>query len=156
MTLTSVARPNWVSYHVDVPPTSTSAVISRSLGLHKSCTSTASETICRSFPSESDCGGNNKSNNGEGSFCAMWRTVGWLMSVATILELVSLVGTVVILSGGKARREAGWRVLAGLLVVVGLVLFAGMALVVSAPIPPPTNVLGRFMDPRGKARVVFS
>lgn len=53
------------------------------------------------------------------------------MSLATILELATLVGIVVILSGGKARRETGWRILAGLLGVVGLVLFSGMAVVVS-------------------------
>ncbi|OIW23702.1 hypothetical protein CONLIGDRAFT_140595 [Coniochaeta ligniaria NRRL 30616] len=122
MTLTAILRPNWVSFHVDFPPQSSSAIISRSLGLHQSCTSDAYQTTCRPFPTESDCAR-------EGSFCAMWRTVGWLMSLATIMELATLVGIVVILSGGKARREAGWRVLAGLLAVVGLVLFSGMAVV---------------------------
>jgi hypothetical protein len=124
MTLTSIFRPNWVSYHIDSPPLSTSAIISRSLGLHQSCTSTSSQTTCRPFPSESDC-------DREGSFCAMWRTVGWLMSLATILEIAALVGIVVVLAGGKARREAGWRALAGLLGVVGLLLFSGTAVVVS-------------------------
>jgi hypothetical protein len=66
----------------------------------------------------------------------MWRTVGWLMSLATIMELATLVGIVVILSGGKARREAGWRILAALLGLVGLVLFSGMAVVVSDPFSP--------------------
>jgi hypothetical protein len=53
------------------------------------------------------------------------------MSLGIILELAALVGIVVILAGGKARRESGWRILAGLLAVVCLVLFSGMGLVVS-------------------------
>lgn len=48
-----------------------------------------------------------------------------------ILEMATLVGVVVILAGGKSRREAGWGVLVGLLAVVGLVLFGGMGVVVS-------------------------
>lgn len=153
MTLTSVIRPNWVSYHVDAPPVTTSAVISRSLGLHRSCISTASQTTCRAFPTEADCGGGGNNGADGGSFCAMWRTVGWLMNLAAILELISLVGVVVVLAGGKARWEAGWRVLAGLLAVVALVLFSGMAVVVScspsrrlsfnSPNPQPASRFGR-------------
>jgi hypothetical protein len=61
----------------------------------------------------------------------MWRTVGFLMSLAVILELAAVVGFVVILAGGKARRESGWKILGGLLGVVAVVLFSGMAVVVS-------------------------
>lgn len=136
MTLTSILQPNWLSFHVDSPlpqPTVTSAIISRTLGLHQSCTSSyahgGTTTVCRPFPAETDC-----SARGEGaSFCAMWRTVGWLMSLATIMELAALMGVVVVMAGGKARREAGWGVLAGLLGLCGVLLFGGMAVVVSYP-----------------------
>ncbi|KAB5572604.1 hypothetical protein GE09DRAFT_1054667 [Coniochaeta sp. 2T2.1] len=59
----------------------------------------------------------------------MWRTVGWLMSLATILELAALVGIVLVMSGGKRRREEGWGVVAGLLAAVAVVLLGGMGVV---------------------------
>ena len=124
MTLTSILRPTWVSYHVAMSPQYTPADLSRSIGLHQSCTTVNDRATCVPFPSATECA------RGV-AFCSMWRTVGWLMSLAMILEMATLVGVVVILAGGKARREAGWRILAALLAVGGLVLFSGMSVVVS-------------------------
>lgn len=58
----------------------------------------------------------------------MWRTVGFLMSFATVAELATLVGFVTIMTGGKAKRERGWKILSMLLMVVAVIQFAAMAL----------------------------
>lgn len=53
------------------------------------------------------------------------------MNLAAVVELVCLVGFVVILWGGKARREAGWRVMGGLMGVVAGLQVASVVVVVS-------------------------
>jgi len=53
-----------------------------------------------------------------------------MMSFAAVLELATLVAFVVVLVGGKQKREGGWKVLAFLLGVVGLLQCACMAIVV--------------------------
>jgi hypothetical protein len=60
----------------------------------------------------------------------MWRSVGFMMSFAAVLELVTLVAYFVVIGGGKQKRETGWKVLAFLLVVVGVLQCASMAIVV--------------------------
>ncbi len=41
----------------------------------------------------------------------MWRTTGFPMNFATVAELATIVGFLVIMSGGKQKRESGWRIL---------------------------------------------
>lgn len=53
-----------------------------------------------------------------------------MMSFAAVMELVTLVAYVVVLAGGKQKRENGWKVLAFLLAVVGALQCASMAIVV--------------------------
>lgn len=53
-----------------------------------------------------------------------------MMSFAAVLELVTLVAYVVVIAGGKQKRENGWKVLAFLCGVVGLFLCASVAIVV--------------------------
>jgi hypothetical protein len=60
----------------------------------------------------------------------MWRSVGFLMSAAAAFELVTLVTFVMLIIGGKQKRERGWRVLTFLLVLVGILQCAAMAIVV--------------------------
>jgi hypothetical protein len=60
----------------------------------------------------------------------MWRSVGFMMSFAAVLELVTLVTYLVLIFGGKQRRETGWRVLVFLLVLVGILQVSSMAIVV--------------------------
>lgn len=60
----------------------------------------------------------------------MWRSVGFLMSFAAVVELVTVVAYVVVLFGGKQKRETGWKILAFMLVLVGLVQAASMSIVV--------------------------
>jgi formate hydrogenlyase subunit 3/multisubunit Na+/H+ antiporter MnhD subunit len=67
----------------------------------------------------------------DGYFCSLWRTTGFLMNFAAVLELVTIVAYIVILAGGKQKRQSGWKLLGALLVVTGAVQCAAMAIVVS-------------------------
>lgn len=59
----------------------------------------------------------------------MWRTVGFLMSFAVVLEGMCLVAYFVILAGGKQLRETGWSILSLLIVIAAIVQCASMSLV---------------------------
>lgn len=56
------------------------------------------------------------------------------MNVGAVMEFVTVIAFVVILMGGKQKREGGWRILSFLLVIVAVLQCAGMAIVVSLPI----------------------
>jgi hypothetical protein len=60
----------------------------------------------------------------------MWRTVGFLISFAVVIELCTLVSFIVIVGGGVQRRAAGWQVAAGVLLFSAVIQCAGMAIVV--------------------------
>lgn len=60
----------------------------------------------------------------------MWRSVGFLMSFAVVLEGMTLITYVVILAGGMQKRASGWRILSALLLLVGAVQLACMAIMV--------------------------
>ena len=53
------------------------------------------------------------------------------MSFAVVGEGVALIAYIVILGGGKQKRESGWKILCGILFLVGMIQCAGMALIVS-------------------------
>lgn len=53
-----------------------------------------------------------------------------MMSAAALFELVTLVTFFMLITGGKQKRERGWRVLSFLLVLVGILQCASMAIVV--------------------------
>lgn len=59
----------------------------------------------------------------------MWRSVGFLMSFAVVLELAGAVTYVLILLGDKRMRDYGWKVVAGLLALCALSQCAAMAIV---------------------------
>jgi hypothetical protein len=61
----------------------------------------------------------------------MWRTVGFLMSFAVVLQGMSVVAYLIVLSGGKRLRESGWKVLSLLIILSALVQAASMSVVVS-------------------------
>lgn len=61
----------------------------------------------------------------------MWRSVGFLLSFAVVLEGMTLITYIVILIGGKQKRESGWKILAGLHFLCGAVECAAMAIMVS-------------------------
>ncbi|CZR60462.1 uncharacterized protein PAC_10358 [Phialocephala subalpina] len=117
MTFASIFIPDWVTWTVDTDD----GVFRKTIGLHRSCSST--NTQCQHFPQYEDCHGTDR------YFCSMWRSVGFMMSFAAVLELVTIVAYVVVLAGGKQKRESGWKVLSFLLVVVGLLQCASMAIV---------------------------
>jgi len=60
----------------------------------------------------------------------MWRTVGFLMSFAVVMEGMCLIAYIVILAGGKQKREQGWSILSFLIVLAAVVQCASMSLVV--------------------------
>lgn len=95
----------------------------KSYGLHKVCY--ASTGLCVSFPqTEEDC------QDDKWGFCSMWRTVGFLMSLAVVVELCTLVAFVVIIAGGVQRRSVGWQLQCSLLLFSSIIQCVGMALVV--------------------------
>ena len=53
------------------------------------------------------------------------------MNFAVVIEGMTLITFMVVLLGGKQKRETGWKILSGLLVLVGALQCAGMALIVS-------------------------
>jgi len=130
MTLASIALPNWISYTspASTSPTHPSSPIHISYGLHKRCSSLTGR--CADFPLPEDCHGEDR------SFCSMWRSVGFLMSLTVVMELATLVGFAVVLLGGRQKREGGWKMVAGLLAVTTACQCAGMAIVVCTDLLP--------------------
>lgn len=55
------------------------------------------------------------------------------MSFAVVLEGISIVAYLIILSGSKRLRENGWRVLSLLIILSVIIQAASMSLVVSRP-----------------------
>jgi hypothetical protein len=114
LSIAAIAIPRWVSYH--------SSSYDYSYGLHRRCSSLTD--TCEAFPNREDCIGEDR------YFCSMWRTVGFGMSFAVVMEGLSVVAFLIVLSGGKRLREEGWRVLS-LLILAGAAVQAGcMGLVV--------------------------
>ncbi|KAK3308945.1 uncharacterized protein B0T15DRAFT_123705 [Chaetomium strumarium] len=120
MTITSIGSPNWVSYTVSAPSGGT---VTDTIGLHRRCTS--STGTCSPFPDEIHC---RRSAEGR-SFCFMWRTTGFLMSFSAIMEIAAIVGFLIIMRGGKVRRQGGWKVLGVMMATAAAAEFIGMAVV---------------------------
>lgn len=53
------------------------------------------------------------------------------MSFAVVMEGMTLIAFMVMLAGGKQIRESGWKIMSGVLMLVGLVQCTSMALIVS-------------------------
>ncbi|MCJ1274011.1 hypothetical protein MMC21_001805 [Puttea exsequens] len=117
LTLTSIINPRWISWDSETPR---GEQIHYTYGLHRRCSSLTK--ACEYFPQEQDC-------HGDRYFCSMWRTVGFLMSFAIVVEGMTLITYIVILVGGKQKREQGWKILSGLHFVVGLLQMASMAII---------------------------
>ncbi|PQE28301.1 hypothetical protein CJF32_00010532 [Rutstroemia sp. NJR-2017a WRK4] len=118
MTFTSIFIPDWITWDVATPG---GGHVTKTIGLHRSYNSLTNRYS--HFPQDEDCRGPDR------GFCSMWRSVGFLMSFAAVLELVTLVAYVVIILGGKQKRETGWKVLCFILVLVGAVQAASMSIV---------------------------
>lgn len=85
------------------------------------------ELECTPYPRYSDCHG------GDRYFCSMWRSVGFLMSFAVVLEGMTIAAFVVLLVGGKQKREQGWGFMATMAALAALVQAVGGSLVVCRP-----------------------
>jgi hypothetical protein len=62
----------------------------------------------------------------------MWRTTGFLMNLAAVIDLVTIVGFLVVLAGGKAKKRessGGWKMLGVLLGGAAATQFCAMAIV---------------------------
>jgi hypothetical protein len=97
--------------------------IKYSYGLHKRC-STVTGT-CEPFPTYRDC-------DLDGTFCALWRSVGFLMSFAVIIELATFIAYTVVILGGVQQRSYGWKIVCSLLGLAGTVELICMALIVGS------------------------
>lgn len=111
-----------------------------SYGLHRRCSSLTD--ICEPFPQSDDCHGEDR------YFCSVWRSVGFLMSFAVVLQGMAVVSYLIILSGGKRLRESGWKALS-VLVVLGAIVQAGVGCIVVSyillhSVPLPGSSLGGF------------
>jgi hypothetical protein len=110
MTVSSLWVPYWVTYSVTTPA---GATYERHIGLHRSC-SNLQEPQCQVFPSEDLC------QAGERYFCSMWRTVGFLASFVVILYLATLISFLVVMRGGKYKRETGWPFVTAMLAITSV------------------------------------
>ncbi|KAL2107099.1 hypothetical protein VUR80DRAFT_5697 [Thermomyces stellatus] len=119
MTIASIYLPNWITYSVTTPSNNR---LTQHIGLHRSC-SNFRDPPCRPYPSEAQCEGD------EAVFCRMWRSAGFIANFAVALHLVMVVVYIVLINGGKQRREGGWRLLAGLLAMIAMVEYAIVAVI---------------------------
>ena len=136
-TIASIVLPRWISWDMSTP---SGVPVHYTYGLHSRCNSVTD--ACTYFPQDSDCHGEDR------SFCSFWRTVGFLMSLAVVLEGMTLIAFVVMLSGGKQKRESGWRIVCAFLCIVGLVQCAAMAFMVSGRTEAPTRGITWMGPPR--------
>ncbi|KAL9034370.1 MAG: hypothetical protein Q9180_005446 [Flavoplaca navasiana] len=117
MTITSIVKPRWISWDSETP---SGQHVHFTYGLHRRCSSLTG--TCEYFPHTQDC-------HNDRYFCSMWRSVGFLMSFAVVIEGMTLIAFIVVLAGGKQKREQGWTVVSGLLLLSGLIQCAAMALI---------------------------
>lgn len=117
LTIVSILTPHWVSYTVTAD---TGSKFQKYIGLHKSCSSVDDPT-CRPFPNDDDC-------RDDQFFCSMWRSSGFLISFATIVELATLITFLVVMAGGKYKRESGWKLIGCFLLADAAVEFASIGI----------------------------
>ncbi|KAI4144954.1 MAG: hypothetical protein LQ340_006484 [Diploschistes diacapsis] len=116
MTIASVIIPRWISWNLS---STSGAPIHYTYGLHSRCSSVTGE--CDPFPTDDVC-------REDRYFCNAWRSVGFLMSFAVVLEGMTLVAFIVMLSSGVQKRTSGWKTVTVLLGLVALVQCVAMGL----------------------------
>ncbi len=133
MTVAAIIIPNWISFDNE---TNHGTRIHYTYGLHRRCSNTnlpasmsasISSMQCLGFPQDADCHGKDR------YFCSMWRSVGFLMSFAVVIEGMTIAAFVVLLTGGKQKREQGWGVMTIFVGLAALIQVAAMALIVWNP-----------------------
>jgi len=119
MTVLSITEPRWISWDVS---SESGSPVHYAYGLHERCSSLTQK--CEYWPAEEHCIGAD-----ERYMCTLWRSVGFLMSFAVVIEGMSLMAFVIMLFGGKQKRVAGWKVLGTLLFLIGALQAAGMSII---------------------------
>ncbi|KAI1270544.1 hypothetical protein F5Y18DRAFT_368649 [Xylariaceae sp. FL1019] len=116
LTLTSLFTTHWVEY--SIREGNTGNKFTKTVGLHRTCNpfGTPEQPLCQPFPSEDQC-------REFKTFCSWWRTSNFLLWFATIFELATLVTFLVVLFGGKYKRESGWKLISCFLVADAVVEF---------------------------------
>lgn len=76
----------------------------------------------------------------------MWRSIGFLMSLGVVIEGMTIAAFIILLVGGKQRREQGWAVLVILVLVAALLQVAGMSLTAYLFDNDPRFFVGWFLD----------
>lgn len=118
LTFTSIYTPNWLTWDVT---TRGGTHVTKTIGLQRSCSSVTG--LCQSFSQDNECTGDDR------YFCTMWRSAGFLVSLAAVLDLVTLIAFAMTILGGREKRQSGWPVLCGLLFLVAGAQCAPMAIV---------------------------
>ncbi|QIW94818.1 hypothetical protein AMS68_000336 [Peltaster fructicola] len=115
-TIAAVILPNWISY----TSPSDHDPVHVSYGLFQRCSSLTGK--CTPYPQDEDC-------QDGGSFCSMWRSTGFFMNLALVLELACVVAYITVLYGGRGAREVGWKIVVPLLSLIAAGQLIAMALV---------------------------
>ena len=120
MATASILFPNWVSY------SATTAAGSRhwkSIGLWTACASVSAGIHgheCHPFPRDEMCGAGGDEAQ---FFCSTWRAIGLVASLAIAGHIATVVAFLVVLAGGKAKRQSGWKLLGALMLLLAVAEF---------------------------------
>lgn len=114
--IAALARPEWLSYTETLDD---GELLSVHLGLNKKCSSLTGK--CTPFPERDDCAGDEE-------FCVGWKSAGFAMWFIMVLNLAVALSFINIALGGYAKRTSGYRILAPLIVLVGLLQVSTLAI----------------------------
>lgn len=151
LTLASIIVPNWISFENH---THHHTHIHYTYGLHRRCSSTNihlttspsspftnyEHLTCVPFPRSAECHGD------ERYFCSMWKSMAFLMSLGVVFEGMAIAAFLILLVGGKQRREQGWGVLSIMVAIAAVVQAAGMSLTAYLFEKDPRFFVGWFLD----------
>jgi hypothetical protein len=60
----------------------------------------------------------------------MWRSVGFLMSFAAVIEFATFIAYALVILGGVQQRSYGWKLVCILLGLAAVVELSGMSIIV--------------------------
>ena len=67
---------------------------------------------CIPFPTKRDCAQ-------DPYFCDTWKSAAFLIMLAAVLEVLTLIAYLAVFNGGYVRRQNGWKVLCLLHLLIG-------------------------------------
>ncbi|KAI9021440.1 hypothetical protein CLU79DRAFT_753321 [Phycomyces nitens] len=116
LNLTALFLPKWLTFVVPKPLYSET-----NYGLFKLCQSVTGD--CRPFPreEEGDCT--------EEGFCQLWQTAGAGMILAAVIGALTLVALLGTMCSSRRKRERGWKLVAGMLVLHAIPAAISMSVV---------------------------